>query len=135
MKETLGVVVVAHGGLARALVESCTMITGGPRRMVSVSVGAEDDAGKVRREIADAIHQVEGEGGTLLLVDMFGGTPYNIGLSFLGQGKVEVVTGVNLPMMTRLSHLDPALGVQQAAAAIRDYGREHIKVATEYLKR
>ncbi len=134
MKETLGIVVVTHGDLGRALVETSRMITGAPRRIVSVSVAAADDGEKVRREIADAIRQVEGEKGTLLLVDMFGGTPSNIGLSFLGQKKIEVVTGVNLPMMTKLSHLDPSLGLPEAAAVLRDYGREHIKVAAEYLK-
>jgi PTS system mannose-specific IIA component len=134
MKETMGVVVVTHGELGKALVESCRMITGGLRRIVSVSVGTADDGEKVRREIADAVRQVEGEKGTLLLVDMFGGTPSNIGISFLGQKKVEVVTGVNLPMMTKLAHLDPSLDLPAAAAVLRDYGREHIKVAAEYLK-
>ena len=128
-----GTVLVTHGSLGEALVETCRLITREFENITQVAVNASDDVAAVRARIEKAIEEVNGPGGTILFVDMFGGTPSNISLSFLSGGNVEVVTGVNLPMLTKLSNLDDSLTLGEAAAVLRDYGRNHIKVAAEYL--
>ncbi len=133
MVENVGIVLVTHGGLGAALVETCRMITGGYERLLSVSVGSADEVGDVHRRIESAIAHVRGPTGVILLVDMFGGTPSNISLSFLSEGSVEVVTGVNLPMLTKLASLGESLTLREAARVLRDHGREHIKAASDYL--
>lgn len=131
--DRFGVVLVAHGEMGRALVETSALIVGHRKNIASVSVNASDDVEKVRRLIEEAVEKVKGPAGTILLVDMFGGTPSNISLSFLSEEGIEVVTGVNLPMLTKLANLGPDLELADAAAMLRDYGRQHIKVAAEYL--
>ena len=133
MKSQIGIVIVTHGRLGETLLDTCSMITGESGGITSISVQAEDDVEKTRDKIAGAINDVVGDKGVILLVDMFGGTPSNISLSFLGTNNIEVVTGVNLPMLTKLRSLGAELTLREAASALRDYGREHIKVATEYL--
>jgi len=133
MKSQIGIVIVTHGRLGETLLDTCSMITGESGGITSISVQAEDDVEKTRDKIAGAINDVTGDKGVILLVDMFGGTPSNISLSFLGTNNIEVVTGVNLPMLTKLRSLGAELTLRETASALRDYGREHIKVATEYL--
>jgi PTS system mannose-specific IIA component len=133
MKSQIGIVIVTHGSLGDALLDTCSMITGESGGITSISVQAGDDVGEIRGRIVTAIDKVKGDKGVILLVDMFGGTPSNISLSFLGTDEIEVVTGVNLPMLTKLRSLGPDNTLHEAASALRDYGREHIKVATEYL--
>jgi PTS system mannose-specific IIA component len=133
MEQGFGVVIITHGDLGESLLDTCRMITGEISGLVSVSVGSRDDVDVVRGKISAAIEKVKGAGGVILLVDMFGGTPSNIALSFLTGKDVEVVTGVNLPMMTKLFGFGPEMSLHDAAVLLRDYGREHIKVATEYL--
>lgn len=135
MKNQIGIVIVTHGNLGEALLQTCTMITGESGGIRSISVQAGDDVGETRDRIVSAIAEVKGNKGVILLVDMFGGTPSNISLSFLGKEDIEVVTGVNLPMLTKLRSLEAVNTLHEAASALRDYGREHIKVATEYLAR
>lgn len=133
MKSQIGIVIITHGTLGDALLDTCSMITGESKGITSISVQAGDDVSETRDRIGIAIEKVKGEKGVILLVDMFGGTPSNISLSFLGTDDIEVVTGVNLPMLTKLRSLGPDNSLREAASALRDYGREHIKVATEYL--
>jgi PTS system mannose-specific IIA component len=134
LKSQIGIVLVTHGRLGESLLETCVMITGDTGGIASVSVQAGDDVDETRDRIAAAIKSVRGAKGTILLVDMFGGTPSNISLSFLGGEDIEVVTGVNLPMLTKLRGLAEDVTLNEAASVLRDYGREHIKVATEYLE-
>jgi PTS system mannose-specific IIA component len=133
MKNQIGIVIITHGRLGEALLDTCSMITGECGSITSISVQAGDDVGETRDQIASAIKGVKGGRGVILLVDMFGGTPSNISLSFLGTDDIEVVTGVNLPMLTKLRSLGADTTLHEAASVLRDYGREHIKVATEYL--
>jgi PTS system mannose-specific IIA component len=133
MKSQIGIVIVTHGSLGDALLDTCSMITGESKGITSISVQAGDDVSETRDRIGIAIEEVKGEKGVILLVDMFGGTPSNISLSFLGAENIEVVTGVNLPMLTKLRSLGPDNSLRETASALRDYGREHIKVAAEYL--
>jgi len=133
MKSEIGILIITHGSLADALLETCRMITGENENILSISVQAGDNVEKTRDLIAGAIDRIRGPKGVILLVDMFGGTPSNISLSFLGQEDIEVVTGVNLPMLTKLHSLGADNTLREAASILRDYGREHIKVASEYL--
>lgn len=135
MKDQIGIVIVTHGSLGQALLETCSMITGESGPIRSISVQAGDDVAMTRERIVKAIKEVRGDKGVILLVDMFGGTPSNISLSFLGKDDIEVVTGVNLPMLTKLRSLERDTTLHEAASTLRDYGRSHIKVATEYLAR
>src|SRR5262245_42598839 len=104
----IGVVVVTHGQLANELVNAAEMIVGDLPQFAAVSIGWHDEVNDARDDIAQAIERVRGEGGeggVLLLTDMFGGTPSNLGLTFLETPRVEVITGVNLPMLIKLASL------------------------------
>jgi PTS system mannose-specific IIA component len=133
MEQGFGVVVITHGNLGESLLDTCRMITGEISGLTHVSVGSKDDVNLVRGKISSAIEKVKGPMGVILLVDMFGGTPSNIALSFLTGKDIEVVTGVNLPMLTKLFAFGAEMSLHDAAVLLRDYGREHVKVATEYL--
>src|ERR1044071_751906 len=97
----IGGVIVTHGQLANELVSAAEMIVGEINHITAVSIGWHDDVDVAREEIERAIQRVEVGAGVLLLTDMFGGTPTNIAASFLGQTSVEIVTGVNLPMIIK----------------------------------
>ena len=99
----IGVVVVTHGQLATELVNAAEMIVGDLPQFTAVSIGWHDDVNDAREEIAQAIERVRGEDGVLLLTDMFGGTPSNLGMTFLETDRIEVITGVNLPMLIKLA--------------------------------
>src|SRR6476469_1725494 len=101
----IGVVVVTHGQLATELVNAAEMIVGDLPQFAAVSIGWHDEVNDAREDIAQAIERVRADGGVLLLTDMFGGTPSNLGLTFLETDKVEVITGVNLPMLIKLAGL------------------------------
>lgn len=133
MKRLIGAVLITHGDLGRSLLETCRMITG-PREMIShVSVDSGDDVEMIKNKIDDAVKEAGGEKGTILMVDMFGGTPSNMSISFLEKDRVEVVTGVNLPMLIKFVNLDQDLDLAEAAALLKEHSRGHIKVASEYL--
>src|SRR3954463_14687072 len=97
----LGIVVVTHGQLATELVNAAEMIVGDLPRFTAVSIGWDDDANDAREDIQQAIERVRGEEGVLLLTDMFGGTPSNLGMTFIEKDRIEVITGVNLPMLIK----------------------------------
>ena len=99
----IGVVVVTHGQLAIELVNAAEMIVGDLPQFTAVSIGWHDDVNDAREDIAQAIERVRGDGGVLLLTDMFGGTPSNLGMTFLETDRLEVITGVNLPMLIKLA--------------------------------
>ncbi len=132
----IGVVVVTHGQLATELVNAAEMIVGDLPRFTAVSIGWHDDVNDAREDIEQAIARVRGDGveGVLLLTDMFGGTPSNIGMTFLEIDKVEVVTGVNLPMLIKLAGLKEASDLLAVARQLRDDGRSAIWVASDLLR-
>src|SRR3981081_3482496 len=101
----IGVVVVTQGQLASELVNAAEMIVGDLPRFTAVSIGWHDEVNEAREDIAQAIDRVRGDAGVLLLTDMFGGTPSNLGMTFLEKDRVEVITGVNLPMLIKLAGL------------------------------
>ena len=129
----IGVVVVTHGQLATELVNAAEMIVGDLPQFTAVSIGWHDDVNDAREDIAQAIERVRGDAGVLVLTDMFGGTPSNLSLSFLEEGRVEVVTGVNLPMLVKVARPKPGIGIHELAETARDYGRRNISVASDVL--
>ena len=129
-----GVVVITHGQLATELVNAAEMIVGELPTFAAVSIGWHDDVAVAREAIGTAIARVRGDGGVLLLTDMFGGTPTNLGLTFLEAGCVEVVTGVNLPMLLKLASLRPSADMLTAARELREHGRNAIWVASDLVR-
>lgn len=131
----IGALVVTHGNLARELVEAAGRILGNIERLEAVPIGWDEDVEQARRMILEAVERVGGAEGVLILTDMFGGTPANLSLSFLERGRVEIVTGVNLPMLIRLCKMRAEPGsLQEIAHGVWAGGRDHIRVATEALQ-
>jgi mannose PTS system EIIA component len=129
----IGVVVVTHGQLATELVNAAETIVGDLPHFFAVSIGWHEDVQDAREAIAAAIDKVRQPGGVLLATDMFGGTPSNLGITFLEQDKVEVVTGVNLPMLIKAASLKDAGSLTEIARTLREHGRNAIWVASELL--
>ncbi len=130
----IGVVVVTHGQLATELVNAAETIVGDIPQFAAVSIGWHDDVEDAREEIRQAIQRVQGQEGVLLLTDMFGGTPANVGLTFLEQNKIEVITGVNLPMLIKLARLEGTSDLLAVAREMRDIGRNAIWVASDLMR-
>jgi PTS system mannose-specific IIA component len=130
----IGVVVVTHGQLAIELVNAAEMIVGDLPQFTAVSIGWHDDVNDAREDISQAIDRVRGEEGVLLLTDMFGGTPSNIGMTFLEKDRLEVITGVNLPMLIKLASLRRSSDLLAVAKEMRDHGRNAIWVASDLLR-
>jgi mannose PTS system EIIA component len=129
----IGVVVVTHGQLATELVNAAEMIVGDLPRFTAVSIGWHDDVNDAREEIAQAVERVRGQEGVLLLTDMFGGTPSNLGMTFLETDRVEVITGVNLPMLIKLASLRQTEPLAEAVRGAQEAGRKYINVASQLL--
>ena len=129
----IGVVVVTHGQLATELVNAAEMIVGDLPQFNAVSIGWHDEANDALEDIAHAIERVKGDAGVLLLTDMFGGTPSNLGMTFLERDGVEVITGVNLPMLIKLASLRSSSDLLAVAREMRDHGRNAIWVASDLL--
>ena len=129
----IGVVVVTHGQLATELVNAAETIVGDLPSFTAVSIGWHEDVQDAREEIATAIGRVQGPDGVLIATDMFGGTPSNLGITFLEQDKVEIVTGVNLPMLIKAASLKDAGTLTDIARMLREHGRNAIWVASELL--
>ena len=131
-----GVLVVAHGDLAGTLVRVVEKILGERPVVESVSVGWDDDVADSRLRIQEALQRANRGRGVLILTDMFGGTPTNVTLPFLKAGDVEVVTGVNLPMMVKVPNIQRHAGsLREAADQLRDLGQRAIQLATHYLEK
>ena len=131
---TVGVVVISHGQFATELLNAAEMIVGDLPGFMAVSIGWHDDVTVARDAIERAIAKVDKGRGVLLLTDMFGGTPSNLGLSFLEAGKVEVLTGANLPMLIKLASLNEQASLIEAAREMREHGRNAIWVASDLLR-
>jgi mannose PTS system EIIA component len=130
----IGVVVVTHGQLATELLNAAETIVGDLPRFAAVSIGWHEDTEDARGEIEQAIARVEQGAGVLILTDMFGGTASNLAMSFLSQGTVEVITGVNLPMLIKLANLPEQSDLLTAAREMREHGRHAIWVASDLLR-
>jgi len=126
-------VIVTHGQVATELLSAAETIIGHFKHITAVSIGWHDDVEAAKNEIRRAVERVNEGGGVLLMTDMFGGTPTNIASMFLQQGEVEVVTGVNLPMVIKLASQAPGAGLEEVARLVREQGRQGIYLAGELL--
>lgn len=129
----VGLVVIAHAGLARELLNAAEMIVGIIDRSEAIGIGSGDSVEKIIENVENAIRRVS-QNGVIIMTDMFGGTPSNLSLSFLRENEVEVLTGVNLPMLMKFASERDKLGVSDLASALKKCGQESISVAGEYLK-
>ena len=129
----IGLILVTHGRLADQFVEAMEHVVGAQEGIATVCIGPNDDMEQRREEIAEAIAKVDTGRGTIILTDLFGGTPSNLAISLLDAGRVEVIAGINLPMLIRLAGARKTLGVVEAVEAAQIAGRNYITVASELL--
>ena len=130
----IGALVVTHGQLAQELVAAAEMIVGDISHIQAVSIGWHDDVNDARKEIERKIAEVDRGSGILILTDMFGGTPSNIAFAFHEPGKVDIVTGVNLPMIIKIAHQKESEDLDSLARSVLEQGQSSIRVASEFLR-
>jgi len=129
----IGMILVTHGKLAEEFVSAMQHVVGRQDQVATVCIGPNDDMEARRREIADAVKAVDTGQGAIILTDLFGGTPSNLAISLMQAGKVEVVAGINLPMLIRLAKARGCMELGAATHAARDAGRNYITIASEFL--
>ena len=122
----IGGVVVSHGQLANELLSAAEMVVGPLEHIIAVSIGWHDDVEMARDEIARALSQVDQGSGVIVMTDMFGGTPTNISAMFLKENEVEIVTGVNLPMIIKFATIDKDLTLIELAKDLEEQGKQAI---------
>lgn len=131
----IGVLVTTHGNLGSELIRAAELIRGSLKGIIHVSVDQKKGVEDLKKEINTAIKKLDQGQGVLILTDLFGGTPSNISLSFLKEGKVEVITGVNLPMLLKLPDIREGMELKEFARLIKDYGVKNISLASEILSK
>jgi PTS system mannose-specific IIA component len=129
----IGALVVTHGHLGQELVAAAEMIVGEISHIKAVTIGWHDDVNDAQKDIEKHISEVDSGSGVLLLSDMFGGTPSNIALSFHNPGVVDVLTGVNLPMIIKIANQKEGDTLESLARIVRDQGRSSIAMASDFL--
>lgn len=129
----IGLVLVTHGKLASEFITAMEHVVGPQQAIAAICIGPEDDMEARRADIAAAVAAVNDGSGVIVLTDLFGGTPSNLAISLMEPGRVEVIAGINLPMLIRLEGARKMLKVGQAVAAAREAGRKYITVASEVL--
>jgi PTS system mannose-specific IIA component len=129
----IGLVLVTHGRLAAEFVTAMEHVVGPQKQIEAICIGPDDDMEGRRNDIAEAIARADDGGGVIILTDLFGGTPSNLAISLMRSQQVEVIAGVNLPMLIRLEGARKAMDVRSAVAAAREAGRKYISVASEIL--
>ena len=130
----IGLVLVTHGRLAEEFRHALEHVVGPQKAIETVCIGPEDDMDQRRQDILDAVNKADQGHGVIILTDMFGGTPSNLGMTFLEKDKVEVLTGVNLPMLIKLASLKGEHDLLTVAREMRDDGRNAIWVASDLLR-
>jgi len=129
----IGMILVTHGRLAEEFVAAMEHVVGRQEAVATVCIGPNDDMERRRRDIAEAIRAVDSGAGVVILTDLFGGTPSNLAISLLQTGRVEVLAGINLPMLIRLAGARKTCDMLAAVTAARDAGRSYITIASEFL--
>ncbi len=129
----IGLVLVSHGSLAAEFLAALEHVVGPQEAIETVSIGPEDDMEQRREDIVAAVETVDHGDGVVVLTDMFGGTPSNLAISVMDAGRVEVVAGVNLPMLIKLASLRGEKDIAGAVVEARDAGRKYITVASQVL--
>jgi len=130
----IGVVIVCHCSLAREFLNTLELIVGPVEGFQAVPIEPQQDVERIRSEIAGALRKVDTGEGALILTDMFGGTPSNISLSFLDEKRIEVISGVNLPMLIKLAGFREGKSLEELASFIKAYGQKNISIASEILR-
>ncbi|MBW2440159.1 MAG: PTS fructose transporter subunit IIA [Deltaproteobacteria bacterium] len=131
----IGIVIVTHSELGDALIGAAEFIIGSrPESIESVSIDLSENAEKLRGKIDRGIKKVMGEEGVIILTDMFGGTPSNLSYSFLEEGHIEVLSGVNLPILIQAVNMRPKMALDQLAANLEAFGKKSISLASGILK-
>ena len=129
----IGLVIVTHGGLAQEFRAALEHVHGPQSQLETISIGPDDEMEKCRNAIIEATKSVDSGDGVILLTDMFGGTPSNLAISVMEQTKVEVVAGINLPMLIKLASIRGDAGLDQAITEAQEAGRKYINVASKIL--
>jgi PTS system mannose-specific IIA component len=133
MRAMIGVVIVTHGHLAEAFVAAAEHVLGPQRQMAAIAIGPDDDMGVRRRDIIEVVRSVDDGDGVIILTDMFGGTPSNLAISIINETRVEVIAGVNLPMLIKLAVERSRTPLAKAAALAQEAGRHYIRLASAEL--
>lgn len=129
----IGLVLVTHGRLAVELVSALEHVVGSQENVATVCIGPDDDMEQRRTEIMKSTKDVDDGDGVIVLTDMFGGTPSNLAISIMDNGKIEVIAGVNLPMLIKLASIRDADSLLEAATGAQDAGRKYINIASQLL--
>ena len=129
----IGMVLVTHGKLAQEFVAALEHVVGAQAQIAAVCIGPEDDMEQRRQDILRCIGDVDTGEGTVLLTDMFGGTPSNLAISVMDRGKIEVIAGVNLPMLIKLASLRQNESLERTVLGAQEAGRKYINVASQIL--
>jgi PTS system mannose-specific IIA component len=129
----IGMVLVTHGRLAAEFIAALEHVVGPQRNVAAVCIGPDDDMELRRKEIMDSVERVNDGGGVVVLTDMFGGTPSNLAISIMDKGPIEVIAGVNLPMLIKLASVRSTDRLPDAVTKAREAGRRYINVASQLL--
>src|SRR5262245_7212256 len=132
-RHMIGVVIVAHGGLAGEFRAALEHVVGRQERLEDFSIGPEDDVEQRRVELIEAVRRVDGGRGVVVLTDMFGGTPSNLAISVMGETGAEVLAGINLPMLIKLASVRGEASLADAVKAAKEAGRKYISIASQVL--
>jgi PTS system mannose-specific IIA component len=129
----IGLVLVTHGRLAVEFRSALEHVVGPQQQIEAVTIGPDDDVEQCRKDIIEAVKRVDSGEGVAILTDMFGGTPSNLAISVMSRPKVEVLAGINLPMLVKLAKVRDACPLQEAVAAAQDAGRKYVTIASRVL--
>ena len=130
----IGLVLVTHGDLAKEFVKALEHVVGPQDRVATICIGPEDDMDQRRQDILDAVKSVDDGSGVAILTDMFGGTPSNLAISVMNGGSIEVVAGMNLPLLVKLAKVRCERGLLAAVIEAKEAGRKYINVASQVLQ-
>jgi mannose PTS system EIIA component len=129
----IGIVIVTHGGLALEFRAAMEHVVGPQSQVETISIGPEDDMEERRRDILEAVQRADRGEGVVVLTDMFGGTPSNLAISVMNEAKIEVIAGVNLPMLIKLASVRADVPLAKAVDLAKESGRKYISVASQVL--
>lgn len=133
LEQMIGLVIVTHGGLAVEFRSALEHVVGPQAQLETVSIGPEDDMAQRRADILAAVKKADSGAGVVVLTDMFGGTPSNLAISVMDEAKVEVIAGINLPILVKLASVRGEVDLAEAVSRAREAGRKYIKVASQEL--
>jgi len=129
----IGMVLVTHGHLASEFRAALEHVVGPQKQLIAISIGPEDDMERRRADIIEAIHKADSGEGVVVLTDMFGGTPSNLAISVMNGGKVEVLAGINLPMLIKLASVRDSTTLEHAVQQAQEAGRKYVYIASKVL--